>query len=189
MNLRVFIRVFFFICLTLYPFIVYFGLKTLPPGFFGLVLTVLLAFRFGVLTNADRTILLPILVILMGYAIATTITGNTRMLLFYPAVVNFCLCVLFANSLRHEESLLLRMVRIRGLPIVDHMPPYLYRLTALWAIFFVVNGMVAVWTTTVSIEIWTLYNGLISYFLVATLIGAELVFRKHYRKRTGLENP
>jgi uncharacterized membrane protein len=183
------IRVFFFICFMLYPFIVYFGLKTLPPSFFGLVLMVLLALRFGVLTKADRTILLPVLFALMAYAIATTVSGNTRMLLFYPVMVNFCLCAIFANSLRHEESLLLRMVRARGLPIVDHIPPYLYRLTALWAIFFALNGMIAVWTTTVSMKVWTLYNGLISYFIVATLIGAELVFRSYYRKRIGLENP
>jgi uncharacterized membrane protein len=80
------------------------------------------------------------------------------------------------------------MVRARGLPIVDHVPLYLYRLTALWAVFFALNGMTAVWTITVSMEVWTLYNGLISYFIVGALIGGELLFRNYYRKRMGLDN-
>jgi uncharacterized membrane protein len=185
---RVFIRIFFFICFMAYPFIVYFGIKTLPSGFFGLVLIVLLALRFGVLIKADRPVLLPVLLILMGYAVATTVSGKTQMLLFYPALVNFCLCAVFANSLRQEESLLLRMVRARGVPIVDHIPPYLYRLTALWAVFFAMNGMAAVWTITASMEVWMLYNGLISYFIVGALIGGELLFRSHYKKRMGLDN-
>jgi uncharacterized membrane protein len=36
--------------------------------------------------------------------------------------------------------------------------------------------------------VWTLYNGLISYFLVAALIGGELLFRGVYRKRLGIGN-
>jgi uncharacterized membrane protein len=171
-----------------YPFIVYFGIKTLPPSFFGLALIALLALRFGVLIKADRPVLLPVLLILMGYAVATAVSGSTQMLLFYPCLVNFCLCAVFTNSLRQEESLLLRIVRARGVPIVDHVPLYLYRLTALWAVFFALNGMVAVWTITVSMEVWALYNGLISYFIVGALIGGELLFRNHYRKRMGLDN-
>ena len=189
MNQKMFIRVILAICFMIYPFIVYFGIRFLPPSFFGLVLTVLLALRFGVLVPQERPILLPVLIIFLGYAVLTTALKSTQMLLFYPALVNFCLCAVFANSLRHEESLLLRIVRARGLPINKHVPQYLFRLTALWAVFFALNGMTALWTTTASMEVWTLYNGLISYFIVAALIGAELLFRSHYKKRMGIDNP
>jgi uncharacterized membrane protein len=64
-----------------------------------------------------------------------------------------------------------------------------YRLTALWAAFFALNGLTALWTTTLPMEVWTLYNGLISYIIVASLIGGELLFRNHYKKRIGLDNP
>jgi uncharacterized membrane protein len=37
-----------------------------------------------------------------------------------------------------------------------------------------------------SIEIWTFYNGLLSYFLVATLAGGEWVFRRRYKRRMGV---
>jgi len=183
-----FIRIVFVACLMAYPFIVYFGIKSLPPGFFGLVLLILLALRFGVLAPQERPVILPMLIIFMGYAVAAALSGSTQMLLFYPVLVSFSLCAVFANSLRQKESLLLRMVLARGIPIGDHVPPYLHRLTALWAVFFALNGLVAIWTTTASMEIWTLYNGLISYLVVAALIGAEWLFRRRYRKRMGFTN-
>jgi uncharacterized membrane protein len=183
-----FIHVIFLICFMMYPFIVYFGIKSLPPGFFGLILVLLLAMRFGVLIPKERPIMLPVLIVLMGFAIATTLLESTRLLLFYPALVNFSLFTVFANSLRHEEPLLLRVVRARGVSIGDHVPRYLFRLTALWAAFFVLNGMVALWTTTMSMEIWALYNGLLSYFVVATLIGAEWLFRIQYKKRLAVRD-
>jgi uncharacterized membrane protein len=183
MSQTMIIRLILAICFIIYPFIVYFGIRILPPGFFGLVLTVLLVLRFGVLLPQERLILLPVLIIFTGYAVVITLLKNTQMLLFYPALVNFCLCAVFTNSLWHEESLLLRIVRARGAVISEYTPQYLFRLTALWAVFFALNGMIALWTSTVSMEVWTLYNGLISYFIIAALIGAELLFRTYYKKR------
>ena len=170
-----------------YPFIVYFGINYLPPSFFGLVLVVLLAMRFGVLLPEERRLFLPILAVFIAYAIATTIFDSATMLLYYPALVNFSLCLVFASSLRQEESLLLRIVRARGVVMSEYAPRYLYRLTALWAGFFVLNGMVSIWTSTLSMQAWTLYNGLISYFIVAILGASEWLFRRHYKKKMGIE--
>jgi uncharacterized membrane protein len=171
-----------------YPFIIYFGISILPPSFFGFVLVVLLALRFGVLLPEERLIFLPVLLAFLGYAIATVIFDNAQLLLVYPALVNFTLCLVFANSLRHAEPLLLRIVRARGYVISDHTPRYLYRLTAVWAVFFILNGLVSIWTSTLSMQAWTLYNGLISYFLIAILGGGELLFRRHYKRRLGVSS-
>ena len=189
MKPAILIRVFFVACVAVYPFLVYFGIKHLPPSFFGLALMVLLAMRFGVLVPEERPILVPVLAIFLGYALLAAILKSTPMLLYYPALVNFSLCVIFANSLRQDEPLLLRMVRARGAPISEHGPKYLYRLTGVWAVFFALNGSVAIWTSGLSIEIWTLYNGLIAYFLIAALIGGELLFRHYYKKRMSANNP
>ena len=189
MKSTIFIRVIFVVCIAVYPFLVYFGIRYLPPSFFGLALVVLLAMRFGVLVPEERPVLLPVLSVLLGYAITAAIMESTTMLLYYPGLVNFCLAAVFANSLRLEEPFLLRILRIRGIPISIHGPKYLYRLTAVWAGFFVINGSIAIWTTTISIEAWTLYNGLISYFVVAILIGAEWLYRRHYKRRMGVGSP
>ncbi len=185
MFVRIVVVIFFFT----YPIIVYFGLNFLPPSFFGLILVAILAMRFGVLLPAERLVLLPVLMVLLAYAITTMILDSTSMLLFYPALVNFILCVVFANSLRYEEPFLLRIVRARGVATSKHTPRYLYRLTALWAGFFALNGMISIWTSTLSMEAWTLYNGLISYLVVAILIGGEVLFRRRYKKRMSDENP
>lgn len=180
------VRAGFLACIALYPFIVYFGLQVLPPGFFGLLLVVLLALRYGVLLPAERPILLPILLIFAAYAIVAVLLESRQMLLYYPALVNFCLCTVFVGSLRQGEPLLLRIVRARGMPVSRHGPTYLFRLTAVWAGFFAANALVSIWTAALSIEMWTLYNGLLSYFLVAALIGGEWLFRRHYKRRMGV---
>jgi uncharacterized membrane protein len=183
-----FVRALVFLFFIAYPFMVYFGISILPPSFFGLVLVVLLALRFGVLLPEERLLFLPVLLVFLGYAIATVAFDSAQLLLIYPALVNFTLCLVFANSLRHEEPLLLRIVRARGYAISDHTPRYLYRLTAVWAVFFILNGLVSIWTSTLSMQAWTLYNGLISYFMVAILGVGEWLFRRHYKKRVGVSS-
>ena len=174
--------------LALYPFLVYFGIRVLPASFFGLLLAALVLLRFGVVRGDERAIALPMMLLLLAYAIAAAIVGRTQVLLYYPVLVNGLLCVVFALSLRKGEALLLRLVRARGIPMSEHGPGYLTRLTAVWSGFFAVNGLVALWTTTASLEVWTLYNGLISYLLVATLMLSEWLFRRHYKRRLGISD-
>ncbi len=181
-------RVVFVVLLSLYPFIIYFGLQILPPGFFGLVLAILLLVRFGLVSPQERMTVLPIGAILLGYAIASAIVGSTAMLLYYPVIVNAILFLVFAGSLWTDEPILLRVVRARGIKISAYGPRYLTRLTAVWAGFFVANGMIAVWTTTMSLEIWTIYNGLISYLLRGPLVLGELLFRRYYKRRVGVSD-
>lgn len=185
MKLSGVMRIFFLLVLATYPFIIYFGIQVLPPGFFGLALVTLLAMRYGVLLPKERSILLPLLLLFMVYAVAATVVRSIEMLLYYPALVNFSLLVVFAASLR-SEPLLLRIVRARGMPISVYGPAYLYRLTAIWAGFFAANGLVSLWTARLSIETWTLYNGFLSYFLIAALAGGEYLFRGRYKRRMGV---
>ena len=84
---------------------------------------------------------------------------------------------------------MLRVIRARGRPVSEHGPKYLYRLTAVWAGFFILNGLVSIWTTTQSLKVWTLYNGFLSYCLIALLGGAEYLFRRNFLRRMGAENP
>lgn len=189
MTRQTFIRALFVTCIAAYPFIVLLGIRYLPPSFFGIGLLLILALRYGVLLPEERPILVPMLLVFVTYALSATILDSQPMLLYYPAVVNFTLCGVFLNSLRQGEPLLLRIIRARGIPTSKHAPAYLYRLTAVWAGFFVINGAVSIWTSTRGIEIWTLYNGFLSYCLVALLVGVEYVFRRYYKRRMGVENP
>lgn len=184
MKKAVIVRALLMLFIVAYPFIVYFGLSIFPPSFFALVLVVALALRFGVLSTEERSTVLPILTFFLVYAIAAAIFDSVRLLLFYPALVNFTLCLVFAFSLK-SKPLLLKIMRARGAAISEHATRYLYWLTALWSVFFVLNGLASIFTITLSMRAWTLYNGLISYFIVAILIAGELLFRHYYKKRVG----
>lgn len=181
-------RVGFFALLALYPFIVYFGIRMLPPSFFGILLAVIVAARFAVLKREDRTLALPVLALLLVYAVAAASLGSAEALLYYPVLVNLMLCILFVASVVNGDPLLLRLVRARGIPMSRFGPRYLTVLTAIWGGFFAINCLVALWTTTASMEAWALYNGLISYLVVGLFLGAEWIFRRHYKRRLGVSS-
>ena len=126
---------------------------------------------------------LPVMLLLLVYAIGAAIVGRTQALLYYPVLVNVLLCTIFTLSLGRRSPLLLRVVRSRGIPVSEHGVRYITRLTAVWACFFAINGLISLWTTTATLRLWTLYNGLISYLLVGTLILFEWRYRKHYKKK------
>ena len=182
-------RIGFFALLALYPFVVYFGISVLPPGFFGILLAVIVAARFAVLKREDRALALPVLALLLVYGVVAAILGRTQALLYYPVLVNLALCIVFIASVVNGNPLLLRLVRARGIPMSRFGPRYLTVLTVVWSGFFAANGLVALWTTTASMETWTLYNGLISYLLVGLLLGAEWAFRRQYKRRLGVGSP
>ena len=176
----------FIVSVALYPFLVFFGLRYLPPGTLALVLALFLAFRFGVLTAEEKPVVYPMLVVLMSFAVLVAFLDSQRLLLAYPALVNLFLAITFASSLRDGSSILLSLVKARKVKIGEYVPRYLARLTLVWVFFFVVNGLIAVWTSMQSMELWVIYNGLISYIAAGFLIIGELIFRIYYKKRMGV---
>ena len=186
MNPSGLFRAAFVVVLSLYPLIVYLGLQRLGAGFFAIVLLALLLLRFGLIRPEERRFMLPLLAGLAAYAALTAATGSRTLLLAYPVLVNLSLCGLFAASLRSGEPLLLRVARARDMEITEPAVPYLRRLTAIWAAFFALNAAIAFVTVHLSIGVWAVYNGLVSYLLVGLLIVGEVVFRHFYKRRLGL---
>lgn len=186
MNKARIFRALFFVLIALYPLVVYLGLQYLPVSFFGLLLLMIVLARWGVMLPAERRLMLPLLAGLLAYSAATALSGSQRMLLFYPALVSFTMCALFAWSLRQEETILLRLVRGRNIQMSEFGPAYINRLTGVWALFFALNGSAAIVSGYLSLQLWALYNGLISYLLMAALIVGELVFRRYYKRRKGV---
>lgn len=170
----------------LYPLGVYFGLKVMPPGFFGLVLTVLLALRFGALGPGERRLLLPLLSIFLAYALLAAWLNNERVLMAYPVLVNASLFMIFLWSLKGGESMMFRFASARGMKMSVYAPAYLRKLTIVWIVFFLLNGLAAAWTMTRSMEIWAIYNGVIAYCLIGVLIAGEWLFRIFYKKKKGV---
>jgi uncharacterized membrane protein len=56
--------------------------------------------------------------------------------------------------------------------------PYLRKVTLVWLGFFVANAAISAATAmSGSLELWTLYNGLISYLIMAGLFAGEWIVR------------
>ena len=168
---------------VLYPPIVFFWLKHFSASAMALLLLAMLAVRAGLIPHDERKFLLPLLMLLAIWAGAASYLGSDQMLLWYPALINFVLAAVFAATLWRGEPLLLRFAKRRQMPMGEHAPRYLRKLTGVWTVFFLFNGGMAVWSSAQPIQVWTLYNGFIAYLLIALLLGTEWIYRGYYKKR------
>lgn len=182
-------RALILLLLLFYPFGVYFGLERLGPGILGAVLAVLFLVRLRVVGAQGGRLVLGAGAALAFLAVLV-LTGDERLLKSYPVLLNLGLLVLFAASLVRPPTVIERGLRLAGRDIPPEAPPYLWWVTLTWCGFFVVNGAIAAWTALAApLSWWTLYNGLISYGLMALLFAAEWmargVYRRAYARRHG----
>ncbi len=71
-----------------------------------------------------------------------------------------------------------RFARFHNKNLSSNAVKYTRKVTIIWCIFFVINGLIALYTAFyASLEIWTLYNGLISYVLMGSLFVIEYIVR------------
>ena len=102
----------------------------------------------------------------------------------YPILVNLMLLVWFGWSLLTPPPLIERLARLSEPDLPDHAITYTRRVTWVWLLFFLGNGLAAIYTTLFStLEVWTLYNGLIAYVLMGCLFGIEYGIRLWVRRR------
>jgi uncharacterized membrane protein len=120
-----------------------------------------------------------LLVLLGGLILLTEASLPARL---YPVIINLALLVWFGWSLAHPPPVIERLARLTQPQLPDHAVAYTRGVTWVWCGFFLVNGMAALYTTVyASLEVWTLYNGLIAYLLMGTLFGAEFLIRQRVR--------
>lgn len=105
-------------------------------------------------------------------------------LLLYPVVVNLVMLVVFGGSLWTTMPLVERLARIRDPHLSSSGVHYTRRVTQVWCGFFIVNGTIA-WFTVIhgDMQLWTLWNGLIAYLLMGSLMAAEWLVRQRVIKR------
>lgn len=99
-------------------------------------------------------------------------------------LVNLVLLVVFGLSLVRGPSVAERIARLQEPDLDARGVAYTRRVTQVWCGFFVLNGCIALATALwASEQAWALYNGLISYVLIGTLMGGEWLLRRHLRAR------
>lgn len=106
---------------------------------------------------------------------------RTVWVLWYPVLVNAAFFVYFSASLIKGPPVVERLARLaqRGKPLPDEAIPYTRRVTQAWCVFFVANGSIAAATVMHGdLQIWTLWNGCLSYVAIGVMMAVEWLIRK-----------
>jgi uncharacterized membrane protein len=171
----------------LYPFLVYWGVHSGELTLLGVVLTLLFiarlipsAGRLGEWLWLGRWMAgCGLLLTLLSLACRAS-----HWLLFYPVLVNVLLLILFAHSLWQPQTLIERFARLQDPTLPETAIAYTRRVTQIWCLFFILNGTLALGTVLIgNMAWWSLYNGLISYLLMAALMGGEWLVRRRVQAR------
>ena len=182
--MRLFLQIVTSLLLLGYPLAVYFGLNYLPAGTIAMVLCFILILRLLIQKQQVKAMILPIIVGI-GLTAASFIAKQHDWLLYYPVVINLSMLFLFAYSLKLGPSMIEKLARLKEPNLPDEAIPYLKKVTLIWCGLFVFNGSVALYTANFSsLEIWTLYNGLIAYLLIGSLLGGEWLYRTIWLKKS-----
>jgi len=166
-----------------YPLIIYFSLGHVEPRYLALLLLVLGGLRWmagGAQLVQARWIALAALAL----AACTALLNASLPLKLYPVLVNIVLLVVFGLSLVRGPSVIERIARLQDPDLDARGQAYTRRVTEVWCGFFVLNGSIALATALwASSEAWALYNGLIAYLMIGTLMGGEWLLRRTLRAR------
>ncbi|OUS26738.1 hypothetical protein A9Q99_16070 [Gammaproteobacteria bacterium 45_16_T64] len=174
------------IIIALYPLAVYFGLQVFEVKTLGLLLLGVLVLRMfaSKASMSGQLILMTAGGCLLASAIV--FTNETLYLKLYPVLMNGLMFAVFISTLLWPPSMIERLARLKEPDLEDDAIEYTKKVTVLWCVFFVLNGSIALWTVVEgSMEQWTLYNGLIAYLLMGTLMGAELCVRFWVKRSKG----
>ena len=173
--------------LILYPIIVYTGLQYFEPRIIAIVLVGCLALRL-VTHNATQktgknsknskpwlkvTSLLAIVVLML-----TVVFDKVIGVLLYPVAMNLGLLIIFSYSLYQKPCVIETLARVKEPELDEFAVKYTEKVTIVWCVFFLINGSIALYTALYSsITHWTLYNGLIAYLFMGTLMAIEFLVR------------
>lgn len=181
-NIRVIIKCVTNSLLVCYPFIIFLSLQYQCINLAILCLLVFFTLRLLVLPNifaymrwlAKITACFGLLLVLISWLFA-----KYQLLLYYPVAVNLVFFIVFCHSLTQPETIIEKFAKIRHPDLSLKAIQYTRKVTLCWCIFFILNGSIALLTCLLNnISWWTLYNGLISYILIAILMGGEWLIRQ-----------
>lgn len=174
------------IVLFIYPFAIYFGLTHWGIQAIAPLLFALFFFRLVFVKGKIQQLSWLIKAIAcVGILLisASWLLKQTQWLLYYPVAVSTIMLMLFSYSLINPPTIVERLARLSEPNLDDNGKRYTKHVTKVWCLFFIINGLIALFTCIYGdLKLWTLYNGAISYVLMAILMSGEWLVRKRVRK-------
>lgn len=173
--------------LLAWPFLVWFGLTYNSLHWLLPLMALLLVFRVRQARHAAG----PMRFVIQSAALAgivlcvtSALLKSHQLLLFYPVVINLVMLCVFGGSLFTTMPLVERLARLQHPDLPPQGVRYTRRVTQIWCVFFILNGSVALFTALRGdMPLWTLWNGMIAYVLMGTLMAGEWLVRRQVIKR------
>ncbi len=166
----------------LYPLIVFFGLQWFEPSVLALVLVALAILRYRFSNKKMPIPFLKVIGINIILLLSFSALANSAFLLkLYPVVMSLSFFTIFSYSLYKPPAVITLIARSKE-PLTINGLVYTEKVTKVWCWFFIINALVALWTVFQHQDYWLIYNGLISYLLMAVLFICEWLIRKKFNK-------
>lgn len=176
-NMRSWVVGFIGFLTILYPVAVYFGIQFFEPWVLAGMLSALLMLRL-IWAPDHKQWSKWLLLAGICYCALAVWNNNQLTLRFYPVLISFGLFIVFFSSLFSSQPIIERIARLQHPDLPEQGIRYTRNVTIIWSVFFMINGaislMTAIWS---SFAWWSLYNGFISYLLMAALMGLEYLVR------------
>jgi len=164
-----------------YPFIVYWGINHYQPFVFATLLFAILALRFVFSQQYLERSQWLVLITITLFCLIVLISNSSQLLRYYPALMSLSFALLFLYSLTSNMPIIEKFARMFGETPTPLRQSYTRNLTKVWISLLLFNASIATYSACcLPMHLWALYNGLLSYILFATFIGAEVLYRKYY---------
>jgi uncharacterized membrane protein len=169
---------------VVFPFLVYFGLQVLPPAALAVGLLSLVGAKLLVERARIPAWLLPLCWLAILLLLAATAWAPVGAMTAYPIVVSLGLAAVFGHSLLHGPCVVERIARLRDPHLPAWVVGYTRTVTKVWLVFFLANAAMSAATAIAGdLQLWTLYNGFVSYILMGCIFVAEFAVRSYLRRR------
>jgi uncharacterized membrane protein len=168
-----------------YPFAVFLSPSHVPTGALVLAALTLAAGRLAVMrrTNAARS-LTPAMIGVLAVTAGLGAVDTRSAALAYPVAMSLGMAAAFGMSLFRPPSLVESLAALTEPAPTAAARSYMRTVSLVWCLFLTANGLVSALTAWLGdIEVWTLYNGLVSYLLMGALFAGEYAVRRRVRAR------
>lgn len=167
-----------------YPLVVYLHSDAVNPRWYGGALLVVVALRFIVMGSVTQLSDWLMMLIAVVFCAAVMLFESALLLKFYPVLMSVGMGLMFLASLSWPETLIEKFAKAGGKTPPEQARGYLRALSSCWGVLLLLNGVVSAYTAWfTSLSAWALYNGIISYLVIAGFAAIEWGYRGYYKKR------
>ncbi|MEB3767075.1 septation protein IspZ [Acinetobacter sp. MD2] len=166
--------------LLAYPFLVGWSLSHGKLWEISILLIVMGVVRYFV---GQKSPMLPLTFLAIAAGTLSLIFKDQAWLKFYPVAMSLAALSIFAMTLLRPPSMIERFARVFEPDLPESGVIWTRKVTMVWCGFFFINACIALYTVFFApMQIWVLYNGLVSYLLMGILLGGEFILRKRQQR-------